>query len=159
MKLKLIGGLLAGAMFIGLASSGDSNKVVQESVASPAAFAATVETKQEDSAITTTDASEGFVEPSPSPTPSPTPTPTPSPTPKPTVKPTPIPTPKPIVISTPKATPTPAPAVTSGGYSCNCSKTCDQMSSCAEAQYQLNTCGCGRRDADNDGVACDADCQ
>jgi len=156
MKLKLIGGLLAGAMFIGLASSGDSKKVVQQSVASPAAFATTVETKQDDSNVTSSDE---YVEPYPSPTPSPTSTPTPSPTPKPTVKPTPIPTPKPVVISTPKPTPTPAPAVTSGGFSCNCSKTCDQMSSCAEAQYQLNTCGCGRRDADNDGVACDADCQ
>lgn len=46
-----------------------------------------------------------------------------------------------------------------GSYSCNCSKTCPQMSSCAEAQYQLNTCGCSRRDADHDGIACDADCQ
>lgn len=158
MKMKLIGGLLAGAMFIGLASSGDSNKSVQQSTtSSPAPFAATVETKQDDNAITLTDTTEGFVEPSPSPSPSLTPTPTP--TPKPTVKPTPIPTPKPVVISTPKPTPTPAPAITSGGFSCNCSKTCDQMSSCAEAQYQLNTCGCGRRDADNDGIACDADCQ
>jgi len=42
-----------------------------------------------------------------------------------------------------------------GGYSCNCSKTCTQISSCAEAQYQLNTCGCSVRDADGDGIACD----
>lgn len=47
----------------------------------------------------------------------------------------------------------------SGGYSCNCSKTCGQMSSCAEAQYQLNICGCNARDADHDGIACDSDCQ
>ncbi|MGW8184616.1 MAG: thermonuclease family protein [Candidatus Moraniibacteriota bacterium] len=46
-----------------------------------------------------------------------------------------------------------------GGYSCSCSKTCPQMESCTEAQYQLNTCGCTKRDADHDGVACDADCQ
>jgi len=46
-----------------------------------------------------------------------------------------------------------------GAYSCNCSKTCPEMISCAEAQYQLNTCGCTRRDADHDGIACDADCQ
>lgn len=45
-----------------------------------------------------------------------------------------------------------------GSYSCNCSKTCTQMN-CAEAQYQLKSCGCSRRDADKDGVACDADCQ
>ena len=46
-----------------------------------------------------------------------------------------------------------------GGYVCNCGKTCAQMSSCAEAQYQLNVCGCSRRDADKDGIACDSDCQ
>lgn len=46
-----------------------------------------------------------------------------------------------------------------GAYSCDCSKTCPEMISCAEAQYQLNTCGCTRRDADHDGIACDADCQ
>ena len=47
----------------------------------------------------------------------------------------------------------------SSGYACNCSKTCPNMSSCAEAQYQLNMCGCSTRDADDDGIACDADCQ
>lgn len=45
-----------------------------------------------------------------------------------------------------------------GSYSCNCSKTCAQMD-CAEAQYQLKSCGCSKRDADKDGTACDADCQ
>lgn len=44
-------------------------------------------------------------------------------------------------------------------FSCNCAKTCAQMSSCAEAQYQLNVCGCGARDGDNDGIACDRQCQ
>lgn len=43
-------------------------------------------------------------------------------------------------------------------YTCNCQKTCSQMG-CAEAQYQLNTCGCSVRDRDGDGIACDADCQ
>lgn len=47
----------------------------------------------------------------------------------------------------------------SSGYTCNCAKTCPNMSSCAEAQYQLNSCGCSARDADDDGIACDADCQ
>lgn len=51
------------------------------------------------------------------------------------------------------------PNQTSGDYVCDCQKTCSQMSSCAEAQYQLNVCGCRARDGDNDGVACDADCQ
>lgn len=48
---------------------------------------------------------------------------------------------------------------TSGGYTCDCSKTCSQMSSCAEAQYQLNVCECTVRDKDKDGIACDSDCQ
>ena len=43
-------------------------------------------------------------------------------------------------------------------YSCNCSKTCPQMSSCQEAYFQLNNCGCGRRDGDNDGVPCESIC-
>ena len=44
-------------------------------------------------------------------------------------------------------------------YSCNCSKTCGAMSSCQEAYYQLNNCGCGRRDGDNDGVPCESICR
>lgn len=54
--------------------------------------------------------------------------------------------------------PTPKPAVTTPRYTCNCSKTCPNLS-CDEAQYQLNVCGCSRRDGDNDGIACDASCQ
>lgn len=46
----------------------------------------------------------------------------------------------------------------SGDYTCNCSKTCPNMS-CTEAQYQLNVCGCSARDADKDGIACDSQCQ
>ncbi|MDO8269124.1 MAG: hypothetical protein Q7T54_00445 [Candidatus Levybacteria bacterium] len=95
----------------------------------------------------------------PAPTETPTPTPTEVPTPIPTkiVKPTAEPTKK---IVYPTSTPIPvvqAPAVieTSGGYSCNCSKTCPQISSCDEAQYLLNECGCGARDGDDDGIACD----
>lgn len=52
-----------------------------------------------------------------------------------------------------------SPQPASGSFTCNCSKACAQMSSCEEAQYQLNTCGCQARDADKDGVACDSDCQ
>lgn len=67
-------------------------------------------------------------------------------------------------ISIPTLNPQPSPEVeipsanSSGDYACNCAKTCSQLS-CAEAQYQLNTCGCSVRDRDNDGVACDAQCQ
>jgi hypothetical protein len=47
----------------------------------------------------------------------------------------------------------------SGSYICNCSKTCGEMVSCDEAYYQLNTCGCSRRDGDNDGVPCESICK
>lgn len=98
---------------------------------------------------------------------SPTITITPSPTPKPTAKPTlkPLPTRKPIIVyPTPTPTQKPIqvpvveekPAPVNDGFSCDCSRTCKQISSCSEAQYQLNTCGCSVRDADNDGIACDA---
>jgi micrococcal nuclease len=43
-------------------------------------------------------------------------------------------------------------------YTCNCSKTCGEMSSCEEAYYQLEVCGCTRRDGDNDGVPCENIC-
>ena len=88
------------------------------------------------------------ISPLPSLSPSPIPLPTTVPTPKPTAKPTTTPTTKPTF------TPT-----TGGEFSCNCSKTCPNMISCAEAQYQLNVCGCGARDSDKDGIACDSDCQ
>ncbi|MDO5561250.1 MAG: thermonuclease family protein [bacterium] len=73
-------------------------------------------------------------------------------------------TPQPV--TTVKATPQPvtqkvAATTTqnSESYSCNCSKVCEDMSSCAEAQYQLNVCGCSKRDGDHDGIACDKQCQ
>lgn len=92
---------------------------------------------------------------------------------------TPVPTPIPAPIATPipvaatalpiavvKATPEPVTqkvtataAKNSESYSCDCSKVCDAMSSCAEAQYQLNVCGCSKRDGDHDGIACDNRCQ
>jgi len=62
-------------------------------------------------------------------------------------------------ITTPQTTVTQPPTQTGGSYTCDCSKTCPQMSSCDEAQYQLNVCGCKARDGDKDGVACDSDCQ
>ena len=51
-----------------------------------------------------------------------------------------------------------APLKSTTEFTCNCSKTCPNMS-CSEAQYQLNSCGCSARDADGDGTACDAQCQ
>lgn len=51
------------------------------------------------------------------------------------------------------------PNTSDGSYVCDCSKTCPNMSSCVEAQYQLNVCGCQARDGDKDGIACDSDCQ
>ncbi|MDP1710295.1 MAG: thermonuclease family protein [bacterium] len=44
---------------------------------------------------------------------------------------------------------------TSGNFSCDCSKSCSKISSCEEAQFQLKTCGCTKRDGDGDGLACD----
>ena len=46
----------------------------------------------------------------------------------------------------------------SSTYVCNCSKTCTQISSCEEAYFQLNDCGCTIRDNDKDGVSCESLC-
>ncbi len=97
--------------------------------------------------------------PTPSPTPKQTIKPTVASTPKPTLKPTAVPTQSPTAIPTIKAVETqtsaPTTAPQTGSFSCNCSKTCPNMTSCEEAQYQLNSCGCSARDADKDGTACD----
>lgn len=85
-----------------------------------------------------------------------TPTPTPTNTPTPTVIPALIIKPT----SPPVYSPTNPPAqVNNTTYLCDCKKTCSQMSSCAEAQYQLNTCGCFQRDGNNDGIPCNAICR
>ena len=44
-------------------------------------------------------------------------------------------------------------------FVCDCSKTCDEIYTCEEAEYQLYTCGCLKRDRDGDGYACDLMCQ
>ena len=44
-------------------------------------------------------------------------------------------------------------------WKCNCKKTCPQMTSCEEAYYQLNDCGCSIRDGDKDGVPCENICK
>lgn len=46
-----------------------------------------------------------------------------------------------------------------GVYACDCSKLCGQISSCDEAYYQLNQCGCSKRDSDRDGVPCESICR
>jgi len=82
-----------------------------------------------------------------------------------TVKPTSTPT----KIVTTQNTPTPViyippPAVqqttqtATGGYTCNCSKVCGAMTSCEEAYFQLNNCGCSKRDGDSDGIPCEEIC-
>jgi len=43
-------------------------------------------------------------------------------------------------------------------YSCDCSKSCTEINSCEEAYYQLNNCGCSKRDSDGDGVPCESLC-
>lgn len=74
-------------------------------------------------------------------------------TPKPTVKA--IATSQPVQYVAPTTKPATNITTSGGGYSCDCSKPCTEISSCSEAQYQLNTCGCNQRDADHDGIACD----
>lgn len=46
----------------------------------------------------------------------------------------------------------------SGSYTCDCSKLCSQISTCDEAYFQLNSCGCTKRDSDGDGVPCESLC-
>jgi endonuclease YncB( thermonuclease family) len=46
-----------------------------------------------------------------------------------------------------------------GKFTCDCSRTCGEMSSCEEAYFQLNNCGCNKRDGDKDGVPCNSLCQ
>jgi endonuclease YncB( thermonuclease family) len=47
----------------------------------------------------------------------------------------------------------------SDGGQCGTKSYCGQMTSCAEAQFYLNTCGVRRLDADHDGVACETLCR
>lgn len=101
---------------------------------------------------------------SPSPTQSvtvaPTNTPTRLPTQIPTVQPQ-----SPTVVLQPVDTQPPTPLAAQpttqpvSGFSCDCAKTCKQMSSCQEAYYQLQVCGCSARDGDDDGVPCEDLCR
>lgn len=99
----------------------------------------------------------------------PSPTTRPSPTLRPTLTAAPIPTRFPTRPPLPTIPPT-QPQVQeqsnfvdtkpqSDGFTCNCGKSCGAMASCAEAMYQLNTCGCSARDGDGDGVPCESICK
>jgi len=44
-------------------------------------------------------------------------------------------------------------------FVCDCSKTCDEIYTCEEAEYQLYTCGCLERNKDKDRYACDLMCE
>jgi len=76
----------------------------------------------------------------------------------------PIPTPAPVIIQQAPvqqdviSTVPPAPMSQAPAFTCSCSKTCEQVVSCEEAYYQLNQCGCSRRDSDDDGVPCENIC-
>ncbi len=88
------------------------------------------------------------------------PTPTPIPTLIPTPKPTSIPPAQPqgqttAPVYTIAPTKPPVPTSSQAQYPCDCKKTCPNISSCEEAQYLLNVCGCTARDGDKDGIACD----
>ncbi|MCE2570618.1 DNA/RNA non-specific endonuclease [Motilimonas eburnea] len=47
---------------------------------------------------------------------------------------------------------------TSTALTCEDKRYCNQMQSCQEAQFYLNTCGLSRLDNDNDGIACESLC-
>ena len=43
-------------------------------------------------------------------------------------------------------------------FVCDCKKSCTKISSCEEAYFQLNNCGCSERDGNEDGVPCESLC-
>lgn len=49
--------------------------------------------------------------------------------------------------------------ITTNQYSCDCSKTCTTITTCSEATFQLQQCGCTGLDGNNDGVACNSLCR
>lgn len=67
----------------------------------------------------------------------------------------------PTACTIPSPTPTPPIQNTSisSPYTCDCTKTCSRISSCEEAYFQLNQCGCYQRDGDHDGVPCETLCR
>lgn len=53
---------------------------------------------------------------------------------------------------------TASPPALTGGYTCNCSRTCSRIETCDEAYFQLRECGCTGRDGDEDGIPCESLC-
>ncbi|MBP9759039.1 S-layer homology domain-containing protein [Candidatus Dojkabacteria bacterium] len=64
--------------------------------------------------------------------------------------PTPTITPSPIKVTVIKPGATPISSI----YICNCAKTCSEITTCTEAYFQLQSCGCSARDNDGDGIPC-----
>jgi micrococcal nuclease len=54
-------------------------------------------------------------------------------------------------------TPTPAPQTNS--FACDCSKSCNDISTCEEATFQLKSCSCKSLDGNSDGIACNSLCR
>lgn len=53
----------------------------------------------------------------------------------------------------------PTTVAVNSNFTCDCSKSCTKISSCEEAYFQLNNCGCTTRDNDGDGVPCESLCR
>lgn len=65
----------------------------------------------------------------------------------------------PVNAKTEAKTDLPATKASAEGFSCEIKKTCKQMSSCAEAKFQLKTCGNSAIDGDGDGKPCASICK
>ena len=58
-----------------------------------------------------------------------------------------------------RSAPAPVSSPPQSSAQCAAKRYCREMSSCAEAQFYLNSCGVRRLDGDHDGTACDAMCK
>jgi deoxyribonuclease-1 len=66
----------------------------------------------------------------------------------------------PAPVPAPVAAPAPTTAkADKSGFSCDVKKTCSQMLNCAEARFQLKTCGNNSIDGDGDGKPCASICK
>lgn len=70
----------------------------------------------------------------------------------------PVPTIAPAPETEPEPQNQPKPVPPTPAFTCDCNKTCSQVSNCSEAYFQLNQCGCSKRDEDNDGIPCETQC-
>lgn len=168
-KSKIIGGvllaLLASLVVLSRTTSDSNNSNIQENLVSPTIKEQIIEVTNTVPTGDVQGIESADITSTPSATLSPSATPTvtliPTATKFPTNTPKPLPT---NTIYIPKPTNTPvyiaptSPPLTSSKYSCNCAKTCPNLS-CEEAYFQLNNCGCSARDGDGDGVPCEAQCR